>query len=281
MKTDEKATGKGESPRRIKGHDEPKRLDAHPEQELLEAPKPDDETVVPPVTADIDETPDVIKYGAAVILGLAFGVGCYVWAGGGVPDHYDKAGRTAIHAAPTEAYFKQAGTYDDPTLHGAIPDPFVSPFEPALVNYNYTTVTPAATGFEAPRTAAATLPQTAPEPLGEAPATHEIIAVATTAAPVVYLFEYASAEVPETNELTAIAEQAKKQALTLDVRAYTDESGRPAYNQRLSEKRARAIGDYLIAHGVPASKVTVRGMGPTHAYANDAQDRRAEITVSE
>lgn len=84
---------------------------------------------------------------------------------------------------------------------------------------------------------------------------------------------------PENPELTAMARVAKHKGLSLDVKAYTDEHGRAVYNQRLSERRARAIGDYLVAHGVPASKVSVHGMGATHAYANDAQDRRAEVVV--
>lgn len=107
----------------------------------------------------------------------------------------------------------------------------------------------------------------------------EYVAVNPVGSKLIYLFKYDSTNVPENPQLTQMARVAKDKGLTLDVRAYTDEHGRAAYNQRLSERRARAIGDYLIAHGVPASKVSVHGMGPTHAYANDAQDRRAEVVV--
>ncbi len=283
MTSDDKDTGKtgmNDTTKSLGSHREPERLEAHPEAERLEAHKPDDDTIVPAVTADIDETPGFIKYGAAVLLGLAFGVGCYVWVDGGIPSYDKGPSHSAVRIAPTEAYFTQAGTYDDPSLSGVIPDPFVSPFEPTFEQ----TPTAEYTASDAPYMSDANDVSTSAKDakqLGEAPQIHEIIAVASTASPVIYLFEYASAEVPETAELTAIAEQAKKQSLTLDVRAYTDESGRPAYNQRLSERRAKAIGDYLIAHGVPASKISVKGMGPTHAFGNDAQDRRAEITVTE
>lgn len=37
---------------------------------------------VPPVTADIDETPRIIRYGAAVLLGLVLGTACYIWING-------------------------------------------------------------------------------------------------------------------------------------------------------------------------------------------------------
>lgn len=102
---------------------------------------------------------------------------------------------------------------------------------------------------------------------------------ATPSAVVVYLFNTDNSEVPETASLTAVARQVAKTGKTVVVKAFTDETGNPAYNRRLSEKRARAIGDYMIAHGVPASKVKAKGYGPTHAYATNAQDRRAEVTV--
>ena len=97
--------------------------------------------------------------------------------------------------------------------------------------------------------------------------------------PAVYLFKYDSTTVPENSELTAVANEAKKYGYSLDVKAYTDEHGRADYNLNLSKRRAKAIADYLVAHGVPSSKITIQGMGATHAFANDAQDRRAEIYV--
>ncbi len=90
-----------------------------------------DGTQVPGVTADVDETPAFVKYGAAVILGLAFGVGCYVWIDGGVPTAPQTADNH-IKVAPTEEYFTHAGTYANPSAQGVLPDPFVSPFEPSL-----------------------------------------------------------------------------------------------------------------------------------------------------
>ncbi len=65
---------------------------------------------------------------------------------------------------------------------------------------------------------------------------------------------------------------------TVTVKAYTDATGNADYNRKLSERRAKAIGDYLIAHGVPASRVNTIGMGPTNAFSDNAHDRRAEIT---
>ncbi len=40
-----------------------------------------------------------------------------------------------------------------------------------------------------------------------------------------------------------------------------DQRGPLAYNQKLSERRARAVSDYLVAHGVPAERIVSVGYG--------------------
>lgn len=96
---------------------------------------------------------------------------------------------------------------------------------------------------------------------------------------VVYLFNTDSSGIPETEALTAIANVANQTGKTVVIKAYTDETGRAAYNQRLSERRAKAVSDYMANHGVPASKISAKGYGPTHAYASNALDRRAEVSL--
>jgi len=44
---------------------------------------------------------------------------------------------------------------------------------------------------------------------------------------------------------------------------HTDELGSDDYNQRLSEQRANAVRDYLVAKGVDASRIKVVGLGRT------------------
>ena len=245
----------------LKGHPENPKLNAHQESAQLRAHNDDDDIIVPAVTADVDETPGFVRYGAAILLGLAFGVGCYVWVDGvpSAPQH-----KYTVKSAPTETYFTQMGLYDNPGLKGTLPDPFVSPFEPTL---DYSTA------------GNTTNPGTTANMTATTVATPEYVTINPVGSSLIYLFKYDSANVPENSELTALARIAKNKGLSLDVRAYNDEHGRAVYNQRLSERRARAIGDYLIAHGVPAAKVSVKGMGPTHAFADDSQDRRAEVVV--
>lgn len=257
------ATTDDKGQKSLTGHPEPGRIEAHKEAaQLREHVAADDAEPVPAATADVDETPKFVQYGAAVLLGLAFGVGCYMWFGNGETSITQPEMRYA--AVPASQYGAVANLQQ-----GALPDPFMSS-DPSL-DPNYT-----ATG--------ATLRMAADAESVEPAAGNYAVAKPVKAAAVapgdgtvVYLFEFDSDVVPETRELTAIAKHATSNGLCLDVRAYTDEKGRPAYNQRLSERRAKAIGKYLVAHGVPAEKVSVHGMGATHAYANDAQDRRAEV----
>ena len=96
---------------------------------------------------------------------------------------------------------------------------------------------------------------------------------------VVYLFPLNGSEIKEDTDLNKVASVAKRSGADVTVTAYTDESGRASYNQRLSEVRAKKVGDYLVAHGVDRSHVKTRGLGPTHAYSTPALNRRAEIHV--
>ena len=40
------------------------------------------------------------------------------------------------------------------------------------------------------------------------------------------------------------------------VLGFTDRIGSDAYNQKLSEKRAQSVVDYLISKGIPANKIS-------------------------
>ena len=91
--------------------------------------------------------------------------------------------------------------------------------------------------------------------------------VATAPQDVVYLFPLDGSDIAENKALNGVAKRAA-------------ETGRAAYNQRLSEKRAKKVGAYLVAHGVPADHVKTQGLGQTHKYPTVAQNRRAEVHVS-
>jgi outer membrane immunogenic protein len=71
----------------------------------------------------------------------------------------------------------------------------------------------------------------------------------------------------------------------LQVTGYTDRSGSPGYNQRLSERRANNVARALNALGVPREDMIVAGRGendnrvPTAPGVREPQNRRVEIVA--
>ncbi len=74
--------------------------------------------------------------------------------------------------------------------------------------------------------------------------------------------------------------------LRFSVEGHTDNMGSAPMNQELSLRRATTVRDYLIAQGVPASKIDVEGLGLTAPIGDNtttdgrARNRRVEIVVS-
>lgn len=71
----------------------------------------------------------------------------------------------------------------------------------------------------------------------------------------------------------------------IDVYGHTDSTGSDAFNQTLSENRARTVLNYLVSRGVPAARIRSQGFGETMPIAsNDTADgrqknRRVEIKI--
>jgi OOP family OmpA-OmpF porin len=69
----------------------------------------------------------------------------------------------------------------------------------------------------------------------------------------------------------------------VQVIGHTDTSGSPAYNQKLSERRAQNVAGGLTQAGVPQGAMTVTGVGqndlkvPTPPGVREPQNRRTEI----
>jgi outer membrane protein OmpA-like peptidoglycan-associated protein len=74
--------------------------------------------------------------------------------------------------------------------------------------------------------------------------------------------------------------------LKLEADGFTDSTGSDEFNQRLSEKRAQAVIDYLKTQGLPESNLSSRGEGssmpvaPNETAAGRQKNRRVEIIVS-
>ena len=71
------------------------------------------------------------------------------------------------------------------------------------------------------------------------------------------------------------------------VEGHTDSQGTAGYNQDLSQRRAQAVRDYLVARGIASDRVTAQGFGFTRPIADNqsaegrANNRRVEIVVSQ
>jgi outer membrane protein OmpA-like peptidoglycan-associated protein len=74
--------------------------------------------------------------------------------------------------------------------------------------------------------------------------------------------------------------------LRLDIEGYTDSVGSDELNMKLSEQRADAVRQYLIAQGLADTALTAKGFGKSLPVADNAtaagrqQNRRVEIVVS-
>jgi outer membrane protein OmpA-like peptidoglycan-associated protein len=74
--------------------------------------------------------------------------------------------------------------------------------------------------------------------------------------------------------------------LKLQVEGYTDSVGGEAYNQKLSENRADAVRDFLLAQGVSHDNITSTGYGESNPVADNttaggrSQNRRVQLVVS-
>jgi len=73
--------------------------------------------------------------------------------------------------------------------------------------------------------------------------------------------------------------------INIEIRGHTDGRGGAAYNQALSERRAERVRQYLVEHGVNASRLTAQGYGKTQPIDTNATDegrarnRRVELKI--
>ena len=86
--------------------------------------------------------------------------------------------------------------------------------------------------------------------------------------------------------LDKVAESLKQYPDSLiDVYGHTDSTGSDAYNQTLSENRARTVANYLQMQGVNAARIRSQGYGETMPVADNAteegrrKNRRVEIKI--
>jgi outer membrane protein OmpA-like peptidoglycan-associated protein len=83
----------------------------------------------------------------------------------------------------------------------------------------------------------------------------------------------------------AIATLRNEPDIRISVEGHTDAIGTDAYNQKLSERRARAVAEYLAHGGIARSRMTSEGFGESKPVASNAtadgraQNRRVELRI--
>ena len=73
----------------------------------------------------------------------------------------------------------------------------------------------------------------------------------------------------------------KQPDVRLKIVGHTSEEGSPAFNQKLSEKRAKAVVDFLVARGINPDRLEYEGKGSSEPLeaGNNEVNRRTQIIV--
>jgi OOP family OmpA-OmpF porin len=118
----------------------------------------------------------------------------------------------------------------------------------------------------------------------------EAAPVAAPTAPAVYLvlFDFDRYNINDAAQAVVnqvIADFNANQSTAISVTGHTDRAGSVEYNERLSERRADAVREALIAGGIPAEAITTAWRGetenavPTEDGVREQANRRAEIII--
>lgn len=135
---------------------------------------------------------------------------------------------------------------------------------------------------EAPPVVAVAEPEPAPEPPPPPPAKKKLVLRGVN-------FDFDRADIrpdarPVLDEAIAVLEQEGGVAVIAE--GHTDSDGSDEYNEGLSLRRAEAVRDYLVAGGIGADRISVRGFGESRPVADNdsddgkAQNRRVELRIA-
>lgn len=122
--------------------------------------------------------------------------------------------------------------------------------------------------------------QAAPEPVAD----QRIIVDEQVGGP---LFDFDKSVIRNTAAIDpVVAQLIQHPSLVVSITGHTDARGATAYNQRLSETRAKVVAHYLQSKGIEANRITVHGMGEEQPVADNqteegrAKNRRVEFVIS-
>ncbi|TCJ20419.1 OmpA family protein [Parasulfuritortus cantonensis] len=83
----------------------------------------------------------------------------------------------------------------------------------------------------------------------------------------------------------AVTTMKRYPTMKVEVAGHTDSNSSDAYNLKLSDRRAKAVMDYFVSHGVDAANLTSKGYGESEPIADNktaagrAENRRVELRI--
>ena len=115
-------------------------------------------------------------------------------------------------------------------------------------------------------------PKTAAAPAAKAAATKPAGEKVTVAADALFDFNKSTLRPEGKQKLDEVAAKADKLVLEVVIAVgHADRIGSAAYNQKLSEKRAASVKDYLVSKGIPANRVYTEGKGSSQPVTKPGQ----------
>jgi outer membrane protein OmpA-like peptidoglycan-associated protein len=120
-----------------------------------------------------------------------------------------------------------------------------------------------------------------PTPLPPEPVAATAPVQQSLSADALFAFGKARLKSADNADLDALAEKMKaaSQVDTVHVLGYTDRIGSEQANQTLSARRAEAVRDYLVAHGVPAEGIRTEGRGEADPVV-DCPDKKGQKLIA-
>ncbi len=94
-----------------------------------------------------------------------------------------------------------------------------------------------------------------------------------------FYFDYNQADLKGKNKVfldTIMTQLRRHPTMRIELRAHTDCRGSAEYNQKLSEKRAKFVVNYLVQHGIKASRLEAKGLGDSEPLARCPNDDCAQ-----
>lgn len=106
------------------------------------------------------------------------------------------------------------------------------------------------------------------------------------AADVLFDFDSAKLKPAASSIMNELITNAKKLVIeAIQITGHADATGPEKYNQKLSERRAESVKQYMVDHGITSQRITTEGKGELQPIADNktregrAKNRRVEIVV--